>query len=258
MTDKKFKLFNKLLLLYGHCSVENYRYVGGAYYSKNQTHYKYLLKLIDDYPELKNTIDYDDIDNASNNIYNCVCGHDIRQRCYIIRKDKPLTFDNFITIGNCCINIFYQNKNKRECSDCGGVHRNYKNNLCIECRNFKKRVEKIKKRLNEELINFKNKQKIQFLNCEYLFNRSFQIKILFGKYKDKNIYDFLGDKNYYNWLYNQCSDSVCCYLYNNLNTGFKIFSYIEYIDKVVLKFLHKMEPDYYPSDSIEFYARSIC
>jgi len=257
---KKFNLFNNLQNLYGDCSVGNYRYMGGALYYKNNTHYNYLLQLINDYPELKKSVNFDDINDDSYNFFKCICGHNIKQRCFIIKKDKPLTFDNFITIGNCCINVFYNainGKNKRECSDCGAFHRNSKNNFCKDCRNFKNSVEKIKIHLNQEIRNFKNKQRNQFLHLEHLFNNSFHNKILFGKYKDKNIYDFLGDKNYSNWLYNQCVDSIFCQIHNKLDTGFKIFSYIEYIDKVVLKFLHKMEPDNYPSNNINFYIRPL-
>jgi len=58
----------------------------------------------------------------------CICGHLIKENCYI-------TDGNYIlTIGNCCIKRFLPNST-RTCERCNKPHRNRKDNLCIGCRN---------------------------------------------------------------------------------------------------------------------------
>ncbi len=59
----------------------------------------------------------------------CVCGHRIKENCYI-------TDGRFIiTIGNCCIKKFLKNTT-RTCELCGASHRNRKDNRCKTCRNL--------------------------------------------------------------------------------------------------------------------------
>lgn len=56
----------------------------------------------------------------------CVCGHRIKDNCYITNGKKILT------LGNCCIKRFVPNKH-RTCHDCGIEHHRTKENLCFDC-----------------------------------------------------------------------------------------------------------------------------
>ena len=61
----------------------------------------------------------------------CVCGHLIKENCYITNKDNT----SIIVVGNCCIKRFLPEKKKgRSCEDCGGSHRNRSVNLCNDCK----------------------------------------------------------------------------------------------------------------------------
>ena len=57
----------------------------------------------------------------------CVCGHRIKENCYITNGDY------IITIGNCCIKKFLK-YTTRTCEVCRGPHRNRKDNRCKGCR----------------------------------------------------------------------------------------------------------------------------
>ncbi len=57
----------------------------------------------------------------------CVCGHDIKENCYITDGEQTLV------LGNCCIKKFII-KNKRTCEICDKPHKNRKVNRCNECR----------------------------------------------------------------------------------------------------------------------------
>lgn len=57
----------------------------------------------------------------------CICGHRIKENCYI-------TDGKFIlNLGNCCVKRFLQ-KTTRTCEVCGCSHRNRKDNRCKKCR----------------------------------------------------------------------------------------------------------------------------
>ena len=57
----------------------------------------------------------------------CICGHRIKENCYI-------TDGHFIlTLGNCCVRRFLA-KTTRSCEECGCPHRNRKDNRCKKCR----------------------------------------------------------------------------------------------------------------------------
>lgn len=57
----------------------------------------------------------------------CVCGHEIRENCYITNNI------DILVLGNCCIKKFIE-KSMRTCSKCDEPHKNRKNNLCNNCR----------------------------------------------------------------------------------------------------------------------------
>lgn len=62
----------------------------------------------------------------------CVCGHTIKENCYITDRKEILV------LGNCCIKKFMpKGKSGRTCEDCGKPHRNRKDNKCHDCREIK-------------------------------------------------------------------------------------------------------------------------
>ena len=59
----------------------------------------------------------------------CVCGHKIKENCYITNGDEILI------LGNECIKRFLGNeKGGRTCELCGASHRNRKRNRCNYCK----------------------------------------------------------------------------------------------------------------------------
>jgi len=73
----------------------------------------------------------------------CICGHSIKENCYITDKNRILT------LGNCCIKKFLsKSKSGRTCEDCGNPHKNRKNNKCNDCR--KKMCKQCGKKTNNE------------------------------------------------------------------------------------------------------------
>ena len=62
----------------------------------------------------------------------CVCGHLIRENCYITNGDRV------IVLGNVCVKRFLPpEKSGRNCSDCGCRHNNLKVDLCNVCRKLR-------------------------------------------------------------------------------------------------------------------------
>jgi hypothetical protein len=58
----------------------------------------------------------------------CVCGHYIKENCYITDGDGTV-----LVVGNKCIKRFIT-KSGRTCETCGGNHRNRTINKCNKCR----------------------------------------------------------------------------------------------------------------------------
>lgn len=269
MTEKKKKklmLLINLKDLYGSDNVEDYRYMGGAEYFtkynmseyKYNVHYKYLLKLIDENDELKDSINMCDIlkehDNShETNPYYCVCNHKIRQRCFIIKKDKNMIYKNFITIGNCCIKLFYKDKFKKLCK-CGKSHRNNKDNLCNECRTIEENKNK-RKCLDCGIIIRKNSPSKICKNCKSLFNKYisyknifnslFTKKIEYGKYKNDLVINLLKDTKYFNYIKEAHPITENTYLIKISNTS-KLMDFLKKMETVLL-FLNNYNNKKYPS-----------
>lgn len=102
----------------------------------------YLKKLI------KENYSYDEFCNdfipfdhpLDNNIDDkCICNHDIKYNyTYTHQKNK----DQFI-LGSCCIKKFSTiYKNKRTCLDCNIKIKANKDNICSECKVYRKKIEK--------------------------------------------------------------------------------------------------------------------
>jgi len=80
---------------------------------------------------------------------NCICGHAIRENCYIT-DDKVI-----LTLGNCCIKKFLsKEKSGRTCEKCGLPHKNRVCNMCNECR-YGKNCMKCGKEKNKEYLKYK-------------------------------------------------------------------------------------------------------
>ena len=64
----------------------------------------------------------------------CVCGHYIRENCYI-ENSKDHDNIEILVLGNCCIKRFLPKEARgRTCEKCRSQHRNRKDNLCNACR----------------------------------------------------------------------------------------------------------------------------
>lgn len=62
--------------------------------------------------------------------FKCVCGHKIRENCYITDEEGKLH-----VVGNCCIKRWLPKENSgRTCEKCKAPHKNRKVNLCKKCR----------------------------------------------------------------------------------------------------------------------------
>jgi hypothetical protein len=77
-------------------------------------------------------------------IENCVCGHNIKENCYITNGDITLT------LGICCIKKFLPGyKQGRTCEKCEKPHKNRICNTCNDCRNLEEQIER-KEKCNRE------------------------------------------------------------------------------------------------------------
>jgi len=90
-------------------NIKDWRYCGGN--QKNHLNYFKLCCKGEDLP---------------NRVNECVCGHYIKENCYITNGDEILI------LGNCCIKKFIK-KCTRTCEDCGIQHKRRNVNKCKEC-----------------------------------------------------------------------------------------------------------------------------
>lgn len=264
--ERKCSLLQNLKMEYGTGRVEDYKYMGGArYYTKNDKesekkgynhHYKYLLQLIAENGNLKRSMNFEMIDNdTGDEWFNCICGMDIKQRCFIIKKSHELVFDNFITIGNCCIKLFGI---KKQC-ECGNEHRNTKDNLCNDCR--EKEKEKDKRRC--ELCNIvirKNLISDYCKTCEHNLGDIYEFEdfkhkmVYYGKYKNQPLRKLLKDKHYFNYI--KESHLSNCYLTpenvdlicNSKDLG----SYLYYIEQLLYKLKTIYKDKYNSCDYMDY------
>lgn len=61
----------------------------------------------------------------------CVCGHDIKNNCYLATETEVLV------IGSCCIKRFLPSQTGRVCVKCDAPHSNRKVNMCNYCKTLK-------------------------------------------------------------------------------------------------------------------------
>jgi hypothetical protein len=110
LTNNFIKGLGNYGLTYEEIKNSNWKYCGG----RTGHHLKYfkLCCKDDDLPDIVNE---------------CVCGHIIKENCYITDGHQILV------LGNCCIKKFIS-KSSRTCEDCGDPHKNRKVNKCNNCR----------------------------------------------------------------------------------------------------------------------------
>jgi hypothetical protein len=118
----------------------------------------------------------------------CVCGHPIKENCYITDGEQMLV------LGNCCIKKFLKKENSgRTCGRCGQAHKNRLDNFCKACRKTMKeekrqREEEERQRLIElrvKLEGEKRKQEEERLRKErkgVAKKRNVQIELLLERW----------------------------------------------------------------------------
>jgi hypothetical protein len=110
LTEKFIKGLQNYGLTYDEILNSNWRYCGGR--SGRHLNYFKLCCKDDDLPDPVNE---------------CVCGHIIKENCYITDGKQLLV------LGNCCIKKFIPNSS-RTCEKCGEPHKNRVVNRCENCR----------------------------------------------------------------------------------------------------------------------------
>lgn len=106
---------------------EDWEWVGGCLpnYEDDQSgiaYFNYYFKGKRDPPEIENR---------------CVCTHDIYENCWIYNRQTDIVE----VVGNCCIQKFMGNSNKKngkikKCKNCKSPHNNRKTVYCNKCRDY--------------------------------------------------------------------------------------------------------------------------
>jgi hypothetical protein len=152
LTKKFIEGLKNYNLTYNDILNNNFYYCGGD----NNSHLNYFKLIYNDkkLPEKKEK---------------CICGHEIRDNCYI-------TDGNIILIlGNCCIKKFLpKDKSGRTCEKCGKPHKNRKYNICNDCKynlsfeEQKQQKELIKKRERIYInVSYKEKDDAKILGAKW-------------------------------------------------------------------------------------------
>ena len=136
----------------------------------------------------------------------CICGHPIKQNCYITNNE------DILVLGNCCIKRFIP-KCGRTCSECGGGHKNRKDNKCHSCRNKdRKDSSKCGRKCSECGSGHRNRKDNKCHLCRNKeceessnYNRAIHSIISFGKYKGQKTFQEISqiNKPYLEFLMNK-------------------------------------------------------
>jgi hypothetical protein len=88
--------------------------------------------------EILNKKNYKEEDNLTEifkEIYYCVCKQSIKHLCFLHNKNyKDNKKPEYLLVGSCCITKFMPNGLSKNCSNCGEIHKNRKDNFCNNCR----------------------------------------------------------------------------------------------------------------------------
>lgn len=109
LTNRFIEGLKKYNLTYDEIKKNNWRYCGG----EKERHFRYF-ELFFGHRNLPERTD------------ECVCGHHIKENCYITDGEYVLI------LGNCCIKKF--GINLRRCDKCNEPHKNRTVNRCNKCR----------------------------------------------------------------------------------------------------------------------------
>lgn len=110
----------------GATSFKDFYYAGGTNKSRNDYFTKRFIGLEGHEPEHKDR---------------CECTHPIKQNCYIeyMPNKQRCNPPQLFVVGNCCIKRFLPLDNRgKTCDNCFEPHKNRKDNLCNDCREYKK------------------------------------------------------------------------------------------------------------------------
>ena len=110
LTEKFIKGLQNYDLTYDEIKNNNWRYCGGS----TGRHFNYFKLCFED-------------QNLPDSTNECVCGHRIKENCYITDEE------HILVLGNCCIKKFIP-KSSRTCEKCGEPHKNRVVNRCYDCR----------------------------------------------------------------------------------------------------------------------------
>ena len=146
----------------------NFCYIGGSgYYSNDHTRadnesgfiatpqYRTYIRHWSDYLTLKQ------IRRIRPHTEKCICGHDIKENCWLINEVTKDVIDIAPVIGNCCIKNFFPELKIRKCDICDVSHSRWKYSICKECEKKKKN------RIREKKIREKAKIKRERFNRKY-------------------------------------------------------------------------------------------
>jgi len=124
LTEKFIRGLESYSITYSEVFLSQWRYCGG--YTGQHSNYYRLTHPDYEFPPHHDA---------------CVCGHPIKENCYITDGAQMLV------LGNCCIQKFLKKENSgRTCGRCGQAHKNRLDNFCRRCR----KIMKEEKRQREE------------------------------------------------------------------------------------------------------------
>jgi len=210
LTDKFIKGLQNYNLTQKDIKNQNFKYCGGNEGRHNNYFKIFFKKKLEEnprwIPEFKEE---------------CVCGHKIKENCYIINDSNII-----LTLGNCCIKKFVP-KSGRTCEVCQSPHKNRIVNRCNECRvgicdkcdkecsrkyslcwkcNFANITGRtyISDSENESENENENESESELKIHKDINNNEIEKIIKFGKYKNETYKNIsVKDKDYLIWLLNQ-------------------------------------------------------
>ena len=149
-------------------------YIGGSGYDSNDhtradnesgfiktPQYNYYMRFWNDYLSMKQ------IRTIRPETYKCICGHDIKENCWLIKEIRKDIIDIAPVIGNCCIKNFLPELKIIHCDICNVEHNRWKYSVCKECEKKKKtriRDKKIREKADIKKIKLSYKYDSKYNN----------------------------------------------------------------------------------------------
>lgn len=102
--------------------IVGWEYCGGFGGEEDSAHLKHFKLYMKQHPEFK----------IPEQKYSCICGHYIKENCYITKGGRVLV------LGNCCVKRFTENGIHLNCAKCGIVLKRAVNDaLCVDCKKMR-------------------------------------------------------------------------------------------------------------------------